>query len=187
MSPILYRSSVSSLASYCKHRKVVCSISVAYLQKTPNCYISSLNAASKSCPQKAIRGFKIDKGCVWIAGHSMFGSQCLRYVDGLCRVLQPCMPRYQQFGSHSTIGSIETSVKISAIIEDDRHPLRDHHFSSSAWFVLKRLHSANHLVYIVGGAVRDVLLGRQPKDIDVLTSAEPDEVLQCFPGKFASR
>lgn len=68
------------------------------------------------------------------------------------------------------------------ILEDNLHPLRDHHISSSAWFVLKRLHASNHLVYLVGGAVRDILLGKQPKDFDVLTSAEPEEVLQCFPG-----
>lgn len=35
---------------------------------------------------------------------------------------------------------------------------------------------AGHEVYIVGGTVRDLLLGQVPKDFDVLTSAEPRDV-----------
>lgn len=37
-----------------------------------------------------------------------------------------------------------------------------------------------HRAYVVGGCVRDQLLGRTPKDWDVTTSARPDEVKQCF-------
>ena len=35
--------------------------------------------------------------------------------------------------------------------------------------------------YLVGGCVRDVLLGRPPKDFDVATDAQPDEVASLFP------
>ena len=42
------------------------------------------------------------------------------------------------------------------------------------------LHQAGHEAYLVGGAVRDLLLGTQPKDFDVATSALPEEVHRLF-------
>lgn len=47
--------------------------------------------------------------------------------------------------------------------------------------VLAALQAAGHEAYIVGGAVRDLLLGKEPKDYDVATSALPAEVLAIFP------
>ncbi|OFZ83210.1 MAG: hypothetical protein A2583_01980 [Bdellovibrionales bacterium RIFOXYD1_FULL_53_11] len=46
---------------------------------------------------------------------------------------------------------------------------------------LKRLDEAGHVAYIVGGSVRDFLLGREYKDHDIATSAEPDELCRLFP------
>ena len=46
--------------------------------------------------------------------------------------------------------------------------------------IVTRLRAAGHLAYFVGGCVRDVLLGRQPKDFDVATSAGPEQVLAMF-------
>jgi poly(A) polymerase len=43
------------------------------------------------------------------------------------------------------------------------------------------LRSAGYEAWLVGGCVRDLLLGRTPKDCDVSTSAKPDEVLAIFP------
>jgi poly(A) polymerase len=51
--------------------------------------------------------------------------------------------------------------------------------------VLRALHSAGHEAYLAGGCVRDLLLGREPKDYDVATSATPDAVLALFPRTFA--
>ena len=42
-----------------------------------------------------------------------------------------------------------------------------------------RLRSAGHQAYLVGGCVRDLLLGRQPKDFDIATDARPDRVWSC--------
>ena len=47
--------------------------------------------------------------------------------------------------------------------------------------ILARLHGAGFEGYLVGGCVRDLLLGRAPKDFDVATSARPDEVRALFP------
>ncbi len=46
--------------------------------------------------------------------------------------------------------------------------------------VLYRLSSLGYEAYLVGGGVRDLLLGRQPKDFDVGTSAKPNEVKRAF-------
>ena len=46
--------------------------------------------------------------------------------------------------------------------------------------VIGRLRSAGYETYLVGGAVRDILLDRTPKDYDVSTSATPEEVRRVF-------
>jgi poly(A) polymerase len=46
---------------------------------------------------------------------------------------------------------------------------------------LERLDDADHVAYIVGGSVRDFLLGREIKDHDIATSASPDEICELFP------
>src|SRR3954469_17615490 len=57
-------------------------------------------------------------------------------------------------------------------------------FESSVQIVDK-LRSRGYEAYLAGGCVRDLLLGRQPVDYDVATSATPDIVLQMFPRTFA--
>ena len=51
---------------------------------------------------------------------------------------------------------------------------------AGADFVLKRLHEAGYQAYVVGGCVRDKLLGREPKDWDVCTNALPEEMQRAF-------
>ena len=48
---------------------------------------------------------------------------------------------------------------------------------------LERLERAGFEAYIVGGCVRDALMGRTPGDYDITTSARPEEVLACFGGE----
>jgi len=45
-----------------------------------------------------------------------------------------------------------------------------------------RLRASGHQAYLVGGSVRDLLLGRKPKDFDVSTDARPDRIVALFPG-----
>ncbi len=64
-------------------------------------------------------------------------------------------------------------------------PRADHGISRSridpdALRVLNRLHQFDHTAYLVGGSVRDLLLGRRPKDFDIGTSAHPQEVKRLF-------
>lgn len=51
---------------------------------------------------------------------------------------------------------------------------------AGAEFVLRRLHDAGYQAYVVGGCVRDTLLGKQPKDWDVCTNALPHEMQRLF-------
>src|SRR5437868_7526302 len=46
--------------------------------------------------------------------------------------------------------------------------------------VVRRLRRSGFLAYLVGGCVRDLLLGMRPKDFDVATSAHPNEVKETF-------
>ena len=50
--------------------------------------------------------------------------------------------------------------------------------------VLHRLHHAGFVAYLVGGGVRDILLGRVPKDFDVATDARPNQVKKLFRNAF---
>src|SRR2546430_15269027 len=47
------------------------------------------------------------------------------------------------------------------------------------------LRRSGHQAYLVGGCVRDLLLGRDPADYDVATDATPDQVMRIFPETYA--
>jgi poly(A) polymerase len=53
-------------------------------------------------------------------------------------------------------------------------------FDQDALKIIHRLHQRGHQAYFVGGCVRDLLLGRRPKDFDIATSAHPNEVRGIF-------
>ncbi|MFM2179388.1 MAG: hypothetical protein RL015_3486 [Verrucomicrobiota bacterium] len=53
---------------------------------------------------------------------------------------------------------------------------------TSAIKIIQKLRLSGHEALLAGGCVRDLLLGREPKDFDVATSATPDEVVALFPG-----
>lgn len=48
--------------------------------------------------------------------------------------------------------------------------------------ILKTLETAGHEAYLVGGCVRDLLRGAEPHDLDICTSARPEETKACFAG-----
>ncbi len=51
--------------------------------------------------------------------------------------------------------------------------------------IIRTLRDHNHQAYLVGGCVRDLLLGREPADYDVTTDATPDQVMRIFPETYA--
>ncbi len=66
------------------------------------------------------------------------------------------------------------------IIPRAEHPVSRHEIDPDALKVLYRLKRFDHDAYLVGGGVRDLLLGRTPKDFDIGTSARPSEVKRLF-------
>jgi poly(A) polymerase len=66
------------------------------------------------------------------------------------------------------------------IVPRAEHPISRRDIDSDALKVLYRLHESGAVAYLVGGSVRDLLLGRKPKDFDVGTSAHPYQVKKLF-------
>jgi poly(A) polymerase len=58
----------------------------------------------------------------------------------------------------------------------------DTHIRNLAKQVVAHLQSAGFTAFWAGGCVRDVLMGRTPKDYDIATSATPDQIIALFPG-----
>lgn len=66
------------------------------------------------------------------------------------------------------------------VIARDHHTISRKNISDNALKVLHRLNKAGYDAYLVGGSVRDLLLGLQPKDFDVATNATPEQVKALF-------
>ena len=61
-----------------------------------------------------------------------------------------------------------------------QHPVRAAQLSNGARTVIRNLQDAGFKAFVVGGAVRDLLLGIEPKDFDIATSATPEQVKPLF-------
>ena len=66
------------------------------------------------------------------------------------------------------------------ILERFEHPVSRRDIDPRVLKVLYRLIEAGHTAYLVGGGVRDLMIGGRPKDFDVATSAHPQEVRDLF-------
>src|SRR5438876_3698853 len=66
------------------------------------------------------------------------------------------------------------------IVPRAEHPISRRDIDPDALKVLYRLRQYDHVAYLVGGSVRDLLLGRRPKDFDIGTSAHPYQVKRLF-------
>ncbi|MCI1899792.1 MAG: polynucleotide adenylyltransferase PcnB [Enterobacter sp.] len=67
-----------------------------------------------------------------------------------------------------------------SVIPREQHTISRKDISENALKVLYRLNKAGYEAYLVGGGVRDLLLGKKPKDFDVTTSATPEQVRKLF-------
>jgi poly(A) polymerase len=66
------------------------------------------------------------------------------------------------------------------ILERAQHSVSRRDIDPHVLKVLYRLIGAGHIAYLVGGGVRDLMMGRQPKDFDVATSAHPNQIHDLF-------
>ncbi|MGD9108965.1 MAG: polynucleotide adenylyltransferase PcnB [Gammaproteobacteria bacterium] len=65
-------------------------------------------------------------------------------------------------------------------ISRSKHKISEEQISQNALKVLRVLHNAGFDAYLVGGCVRDLLLGRMPKDFDIVTDALPNQIKKLF-------
>lgn len=73
------------------------------------------------------------------------------------------------------VGSVEPDI-----IPESAHPIRSHDLDKEALKVLYRLRDAGFVGYLVGGGVRDLYLGKRPKDFDISTDARPGQIRKLF-------
>jgi poly(A) polymerase len=62
----------------------------------------------------------------------------------------------------------------------DSHPIRKQNIDEDALKIIHRLNRFNHKAFLVGGSIRDILLGKKPKDFDIATSATPNQIKSIF-------
>jgi poly(A) polymerase len=74
----------------------------------------------------------------------------------------------------------EPSPDSPLVVPRSDHIISRANISENALKVLYRLKQGGYQAYLVGGGVRDLLLGREPKDFDVATDATPEEVRKVF-------
>ena len=79
-----------------------------------------------------------------------------------------------------THASPEAAPRLANIIPRDSHPISRSKIAPEALRVLYRLREAGFEAYLVGGCVRDLTLGLEPKDFDVATNALPEQVKRLF-------
>ena len=82
--------------------------------------------------------------------------------------------------SPATPQAADAPAVFPLVIPREAHPISRRNISSAALKVLYGLRDAGFKGYLVGGAVRDLLAGRQPKDFDVATDATPEQVRDTF-------
>jgi len=66
------------------------------------------------------------------------------------------------------------------ILAPDQHPITPGMIDPDALFVLRKLQEAGFAGYLVGGGVRDLYLGKTPKDFDISTNAHPGQIRKIF-------
>jgi poly(A) polymerase len=83
--------------------------------------------------------------------------------------------------NRAVTGSVNESDELEPrILARSEHPISRKDIDPNALKVLYRLHNAGYLAYLVGGSVRDLMMGRKPKDFDIGTNAKPNEIRRLF-------
>src|SRR5712691_5732255 len=80
--------------------------------------------------------------------------------------------------SDERIASSEDSEAV--VVDRSDHPISRRRIPENVLKVLYRLHRSGYRAYLCGGSVRDLLMGREPKDFDIATDAHPTEMLRLF-------
>ena len=104
-------------------------------------------------------------------------------------VTRICQKLFQPQSSNKTKSNIRQLTKSGLEIPTDskceiiprkQHDISRQAISENALKVLYRLNKQGYQAYLVGGCVRDLLLGKKPKDFDITTNATPEQVQKAF-------
>ena len=71
-------------------------------------------------------------------------------------------------------------VKRAVVYTQDEHKINFSDVDTQAVYITGRLQASGYETYIVGGAVRDLILGKKPKDFDIATAASPARIKKVF-------
>ncbi|MCL2373743.1 MAG: polynucleotide adenylyltransferase PcnB [Treponema sp.] len=71
-------------------------------------------------------------------------------------------------------------VKKALVFTQDEHRINFSDVDAQAVYIIERLQANGYETYIVGGAVRDLILGKKPKDFDIVTAASPAKIKKIF-------
>ena len=71
-------------------------------------------------------------------------------------------------------------MSVPVVVPREDHPISRRDIDPDALRVLYRLQQSHHVAYLVGGSVRDLILGRRPKDFDIGTDAHPHQIKRLF-------
>lgn len=82
--------------------------------------------------------------------------------------------------ANSSPAATLSGSRTPTIIPRDSHTISRKHISEGALKVIARLRAAGYQGFLVGGGVRDLLLGGHPKDFDVATDARPEQIRELF-------
>ena len=85
-----------------------------------------------------------------------------------------------QPGAREKVAPLASQLPDVLRVSRDKHGISRKDISPNALKVLYRLKDAGFDAYLVGGCIRDLLLGLKPKDFDVVTNAHPEQVKQVF-------
>lgn len=94
-------------------------------------------------------------------------------------VKTPAKKTVNKHASNKKKGSTASFNK-PLVFTRDQHPVSRQLMSPNALKVLHRLNKGGFEAYLVGGGVRDILLGLEPKDFDIATNATPDQIKSLF-------
>lgn len=88
------------------------------------------------------------------------------------------MPKVPEIESEQPLQDAQHAMP--RIIPRSEHPVSRKNIDKEALKVLYRLHDAGYTAYLVGGGVRDLYLGKIPKDFDISTDAKPGQISKLF-------
>lgn len=83
--------------------------------------------------------------------------------------------------TNSSPPDLPSATLIPRIFSAKEHPITLDMIETDALHVLKKLNNAGFSGYLVGGGVRDLYLGKTPKDFDISTDARPGQIRKLFP------